>query len=72
MFYFDNFSRGSWLYLALHGSYGVFWIMGYCIFPNKGFFYNVTIGGCVIMYAVVLGPYCLAAYLIASRQIEEA
>ena len=37
MTYYNNFSRGAWLYFALHGSYGVFWIMGYCLFPNKNF-----------------------------------
>ena len=72
MAYFNNFSRGAWLYLTLHGSYGGLWILGYLIFPNKGFSHNITIGGCINMYATVLGPYCLAAYLVASRQIEEA
>jgi len=24
MCYFDNFSLGAWVYLALHGSYGIF------------------------------------------------
>ena len=72
MVYFNNFSRGAWLYFTLHGSYGVLWLMAYCIFPNKGFSHNMTIGACINMYATVLGPYCLAAYLVNSRQIPEA
>ena len=72
MTYFNNFSRGAWLYLTLHGSYGALWLLAYSIFPNKGFFYNITIIGCINMYAFVLGPYCLAAYQVISRQIPEA
>ena len=72
MVYFNNFSRGAWLYFTLHGSYGVLWILGYLIFPNKGFSHNITIAGCINSYLTVLGPYCLAAYLVNSRQIEEA
>jgi hypothetical protein len=27
MWWFDNFTVGPWVYLALHGSYGVMWIV---------------------------------------------
>ena len=26
MIYFDNFSLGAWIYLVLHGSYGILWV----------------------------------------------
>ena len=71
MIYFDNFSRGAWLYFTLHGAYGALWIMGYFIFPNKGFNYNMTICSCLVLYSFALGPYCIAAYQVASRAQEE-
>lgn len=37
MIYFDNFTTGAWLYLALHGSYGLLWITKDLIFPDKSF-----------------------------------
>ena len=72
MIYFNNFSTGMWLYTALHGSYGVFWYMGYCLFPNKGFSIDLTIASAFVAYAIILGPYCIAAYQIASSNSEEA
>ena len=27
MVFFDNYSRGAWVYLGLHGSYGVLWVI---------------------------------------------
>ena len=72
MTHYNNFSRGAWLYLSLHGSYGALWLLAYCIFPNKGFFYNITVVSCINMYLFVLGPYCLAAFFVISRQIPEA
>ena len=71
MCYFNNFSRGAWLYLTLHGAYGLLWFMAYLIFPNKGFTYNMTICATIIVYSFVLGPYCLAAYFVSSRALEE-
>lgn len=37
MFYFDNFSGRMWMYTAMHGSYGIFWITKDILFPDKGF-----------------------------------
>ena len=37
MVYFDNFSLGCWLYLALHGSYGLIWVTKDMILPDAGF-----------------------------------
>ena len=34
MCYFDNFSLGAWVYLALHGSYGVLWLVKDIVFPD--------------------------------------
>lgn len=43
MCYFNNFSLGSWIYLSLHGTYGIIWILKDLIFPDKTFQQKVTI-----------------------------
>ena len=43
MIYFDNFSLGAWVYFALHGSYGICWILKDLIFPDKKFGENITL-----------------------------
>ena len=43
MLYFDNFSLGAWVYLTVHGSYGMFWILKDVIFPDAKFGGNLTL-----------------------------
>jgi protein-S-isoprenylcysteine O-methyltransferase Ste14 len=37
MYYFNNFSTGMYLYLFLHGSYGIFWVIKDIVFPDASF-----------------------------------
>ncbi len=34
---YDNFSLGAWIYLSLHGNYGIIWYIKDKTFPNPGF-----------------------------------
>lgn len=43
MVYYHNYSLGAWLYLSLHGTYGIVWILKDLIFPDKSFQEKVTI-----------------------------
>ncbi len=42
MVYFNNFSLGAWIYLALHGSYGIIWYVKDMVVPDKSFQMNVN------------------------------
>ena len=68
MIYFDNYSPACWLYLALHGSYGLLWLLKDFTFPDASFERKVTFLSFIIPWLVVIQPYCYASYLIASRQ----
>ena len=37
MIYYNNFSTGAWLYLSLHGTYGLLWFLKDMVFPDKSF-----------------------------------
>jgi hypothetical protein len=37
MVYFNNYGYGPFVYLALHGSYGIMWSLKYYVFPDKTF-----------------------------------
>lgn len=37
MFYYNNYSTGAWLYLSLHGTYGLLWFLKDMVFPDKSF-----------------------------------
>lgn len=66
MLYFNNFSLANWLYMALHGSYGLFWLVKDFTIPDTSFERKVTISCASIAWLFVLQPYCYGAYLLAS------
>ena len=66
MVYYQNFSTQAWVYLALHGSYGLVWILKDMIFPDGKWQAGVTLGGGLMAILGVLGPYWVAPWLLIS------
>ena len=65
MCYFNNFSTGAWVYLALHGNYGLIWVIKDRIFPDPGFSRKQTIGSTLSIFPLILVPYyCIAYWMI--------
>jgi protein-S-isoprenylcysteine O-methyltransferase Ste14 len=52
-------------YAALHGSYGLIWLLKDRLFPDPGWEKPVTLGGAVASWLGVLGPYWVAPVVIA-------
>lgn len=71
MWRFDVWTATAWTYAALHGSYGLCWLLKELAFPDPSWNKKVTFGGAFMMWALVLGPYWIAPYLIVSRRIEQ-
>lgn len=69
MVYYNNFSLGAWVYLALHGSYGFLWLLKDRIFPDKQWEQPVSIPyGIFVFFA--LGLYWIAPWYLISQFIE--
>jgi protein-S-isoprenylcysteine O-methyltransferase Ste14 len=66
MLLYRNGSTEAWVYLALHGSYGLAWLMKHLAFRDRRFDAPVTLGGAAMTVAAVLGPYWLAPWLLVS------
>lgn len=66
MFYFDNFSIGAWVYLALHGSYGLLWLFKDLVYPDKKWEEEVSIPYAVLVF-FALGLYWIAPYILISQ-----
>lgn len=64
---YDNYSPAAWVYLALHGTYGLCWLLKHLAFPDKAWDVPVTLGGALMSFALVLGPYWVAPFLLVSR-----
>jgi hypothetical protein len=65
MYYYQNFSLGAYLYLGLHGSYGLLWILKDVTFGDKVFLNKVTIGSAIATVAFT-SLYWIPSYLLLS------
>lgn len=66
MFYYDNFSTASFVYLALHGGYGLVWLIKDLSFPDAAWQNKVTIAGGLMAFFAVLFWYWVMAWLLVS------
>ena len=67
MIYYDNWSLGAWLYLAMHGSYGIMWLFKDFIFRDEAFSRPCTVVSFFMPWPVALAPYLLPGYWMMSR-----
>ena len=67
MVYYDNFSTGAWIYLALHGTYGFFWVFKDTVFPDPGFMTKTTFMSLLFTTVVGLIPYYFLGYWMMSK-----
>ncbi len=70
MHWYDNFSLGAWVYLALHGSYGYTWLIKDLAFPNAAFSKPITIGALCVLYGGLNLAYWGLPWLFISRHVE--
>lgn len=63
---FGNWGPAAWTYLALHGTYGLCWLLKHATFPDACWNVRATWGGGLLAFATVLGPYWLAPVLVVT------
>jgi protein-S-isoprenylcysteine O-methyltransferase Ste14 len=71
MAWYDVWTTTAWIYLALHGSYGLIWLLKDRLFPDPSWEKRITFGGALNAWLLVLGPYWIAPWLIVSQKIEQ-
>lgn len=69
MFIYDNFTTASYIYLAMHGTYGVNWLLKDLIFPDNSW-NNVPSVFEGMMTASMLSMYWIAPILLISQRGE--
>ena len=65
-------SMAAWVYLAMHGSYGLVWIIKDLAFPDPAWQHRITIGGGINAFLVVLGWYWVFGWLLISGTSQPA
>lgn len=71
MIAYRNFTIGPWIYLALHGTYGILWLLKDQIFPDKQWEENVSLPLGLVIFSSI-GLYWAAPFLLVSRQVQPA
>jgi protein-S-isoprenylcysteine O-methyltransferase Ste14 len=66
MWVYQNYSPAAWVYLALHGSYGLVWILKDLAFPDPNWQKKVTILGGINSFLFVRGWYWVFGWLLIS------
>jgi len=67
MFFYNNFTIAPLVYLALHGTYGLLWLLKEKIFPDPYFKEKINFLTSVTGF-IFLGSYWIAPYILISSQ----
>jgi protein-S-isoprenylcysteine O-methyltransferase Ste14 len=62
-------TNAAWTYLALHGGYGLVWLLKDVAFPDPRWRVRVTLAGGLAAFALVLGPYWAFGWMLLSHRV---
>ncbi|NJK47572.1 DUF1295 domain-containing protein [Candidatus Gracilibacteria bacterium] len=66
---YQNFNTGAWVYLALHGTYGMMWLLKDRIYPDKQWEQDISLGMGITTFTF-LGLYWIAPFILISSRVE--
>lgn len=69
MFAYQNFTLGPWIYLSLHGTYGLLWLLKDAIYPDRQWEEEISLPLGVTTFGL-LGLYWVAPFLLISNFTE--
>ena len=67
MMFYKNYSIAAWVYLALHGTYGILWLLKEKIFPDPYFKEKINFITSITGF-IFLGSYWIAPFILISSQ----
>ncbi|EAZ91215.1 DUF1295 domain-containing protein [Crocosphaera chwakensis] len=66
---YDNFSVTAWIYLALHGTYGILWLLKDRIYPDKSWEEEISIAMGIGSFFII-SLYWVAPFILISQNIQ--
>jgi steroid 5-alpha reductase family enzyme len=66
---YQNFTIGPWVYLALHGTYGLMWLLKDRIYPDKQWEQEIPVGTGIFTFGALL-LYWVAPFILISSGSE--
>ena len=71
MVVYNNFTIGPWIYLALHGTYGILWLGKDRLYPDKQWEQELSVGKGIVAF-IFLGLYWIAPFILISTRSQPA
>jgi len=68
---FNNYSTSMYLYLFLHGSYGIFWVLKDIFFPDPRFKSQSSIGSLILIFSFLTLYWLIPVPLAAGLGVTE-
>jgi protein-S-isoprenylcysteine O-methyltransferase Ste14 len=69
MWFFNNWSTEAFIYLAIHGSYSILWLIKDSLYPDKRFDEKMPAAIAILFVFLPLAGYYIAPYLLISRHL---
>ena len=69
MLAYGSFGLTAWIYLVLHGTYGLMWLLKDQIYPDKQWEQELPVGMGILTF-VLLMAYWVAPWLITSQSVD--
>ncbi|MBD1917655.1 MULTISPECIES: DUF1295 domain-containing protein [Cyanophyceae] len=66
---YQNFGLGPWVYLALHGTYGLLWLLKDRLYPDKQWEQTIPPATGIFSFGFI-SLYWVAPFLLVSRGVE--
>ncbi|NCQ68195.1 MAG: DUF1295 domain-containing protein [Microcystis aeruginosa W13-15] len=71
MAFYNNFTPLAWIYLALHGTYGLMWLIKDRLYPDQQWEKEIPLAMGIFTF-IVLGLYWVAPFIIVSGKVTAA
>ena len=65
MFFYQNFTLAPWVYLALHGTYGLMWLIKDSLYPDRQWEESISLVQGIGVY-IIISAYWVAPYILIS------
>lgn len=69
MWFYQNWSTEAFIYLGLHGTYSILWLIKHTLYPDKKFEEKLPVWIGAVFIFLPLAGYYVAPYLLMSRHV---
>lgn len=71
MWHFKNYSNGMKLYLFLHGTYGIFWLLKDLLYPDASFKQMASVGSLIVLTTALCLYWMMPVTIATGYGVQE-